>query len=126
VDNNQINDGEQEKKLILQYFLKYNIESVKITPDSLELIIKYKGGEKKTVLANSHELFRLQNFIQNKSNKSLSLTELQTNNSFTPSSNNNLAIGLTIGAVILLGITIFLTLIIRKRNKKISKNWHNQ
>lgn len=119
-NTNQIT--ETEKSQLLQYFLKNNIESIKLEEGNL--VITYKSQNQETKMIEGEELQKIQNSLQNQPNQYLSLAQLQTNtNHSNPELNNyESVIGLTIGGAILMGIIIFSTLIIRKRNKKISKN----
>jgi len=115
-NNNQLM-SDSEKGQLLNYFLENAIK--KITIDNGKLIIEYNGDkEKKTLAVNNQELQQIQQVIKNHNRQSLSLSELKSsNNSAMPSKNNNfLYVALTIGGVILVGLTLIL--VIRKKSSR--------
>jgi len=115
-NNNQLM-SDSEKGQLLNYFLENAIK--KITIDNGKLIIEYNGDkEKKTLAVNNQELQQIQQVIKNHNRQSLSLSELKSsNNSAMPSKNNNfLYLALTIGGVILVGLTLIL--VIRKKSSR--------
>jgi len=113
--NNQLKDS--EKSQILSYFINKNIS--KISLDNGKLVIEYKNNTKKTVENEDQELTKYHQLIENLPNKSLSLSELENNNTNNPSTPNksNIAIyiSLAVGAFILGGIFVYF--LARKKKK---------
>jgi len=116
--NNQISDS--EKSQILQYFVAKNIKKIALNND--KLIIEYNDNTTKAIEKNKdQQLQKYYQLIQSLPSQSLSLNELQNNNTnnsiaSTPNKNNTVIyISLAIGAFVLGGIFVyFLT---RKKKK---------
>lgn len=109
--NNSI--SESDKQQLLQYFLSHNI--TKITLNNGQLKIEYSQPEHSEI--NSQELEKYRKLLEDKSDHSISLGDLQkTNpNSQNPTNSSNklqLAIGASV--VMLVGIIIFLLSRLRK------------
>jgi len=113
--NNQISDS--EKSQLLQYFITKNIK--KIALNNGKLIIEYNNNTKKTIENEDQQLQKYHQFIQSLPTQSLSLNELQnnnTNNPTTPNKNNAVIyISLAIGTFVLGGI--FVCFLTRKKKK---------
>lgn len=116
ISSNQLKNS--QKSQILSYFLAKNIS--KISLENNKLVIEYKDNTKKVIESEDRQLQKYHQFIQNLPNQSLSLSDLQkndSNNSSTPDKGNiELYIGLTIGAFILGGIFVYF-LTRKKKNK---------
>lgn len=113
--NNQISDN--EKSQLLNYFLKHSVKKISFIDG--KLIIEYKNNTTKTAEGEDQQLQKYHQLIKTLPSQSLSLSDLQennTNNPSTPNKNNTgTYIGLAIGAFILGGIFVyFLT---RKKKK---------
>ncbi|CAG8598627.1 4049_t:CDS:2, partial [Scutellospora calospora] len=95
--NNQISDI--EKSQLRQYLTKNGIK--KISLENGKLVIEYNNQTKETVESEDAEQKKYHQLIQNLPNKSLSLSELQTNNnsSLNSRNNNNLYQGLVVGVI---------------------------
>ena len=115
--NNQLTNT--EKSQIRQYLIKNGIS--KISLENGKLVIEYsKNNKNKEIITNEdQELKSYHQIIEKLPNQSLSLTELQennTNNLSTPNKNNTgIYVGLAIGAFILGGIFVYF--LIHKKKK---------
>ncbi|CAJ0757841.1 2598_t:CDS:2, partial [Entrophospora sp. SA101] len=79
--NNQISDN--EKSQLRQYLIKNGIS--KISLENGKLVIEYSENNKKTITDEDRELKSYRQIIEKLPNQSLSLTELQKNNTTNPS-----------------------------------------
>jgi hypothetical protein len=102
--------SQTDKNQLLQYFLTYKI--TKITLDNGKLVVEYNNPSSQKV--DNSELEKYKNLIQNQPNHSISLNDLQKNNSNSQNStknpnNHQLAIGLALGAgaVALVGVVVY-------------------
>jgi len=114
--NNQISDS--EKSQLLNYFLKHGVK--KISFKNGKLIIEYNNNTTKVTEENKdQQLQKYRQLIKTLPSQSLSLSDLQennTNNPSTPNKNNTgIYISLAIGAFILGGIFVYF--LARKKKK---------
>ena len=106
--NNQLTDN--EKSQLLQYFIAKSIK--KIALNNGKLIIEYNNNTTKVTEENKdQQLQKYRQLIQTLPSQSLSLSDLQennTNNPSTPNKNNTgIYISLVIGAFVLGGIFVY-------------------
>jgi hypothetical protein len=91
----------------------------KISLENDKLIIVYNDNTKKVVESEDQQLQKYRQYIKNLPHQSLSLSDLQkndTNNSSTPDQSNTVIyIGLIAGAFILGGIFVYF--LVRKKKK---------
>jgi len=110
--------SDSEKSQILSYFLAKNIS--KISLKNGKLVIEYKDNTQKTITNEDQEQQKYHQIIQNMSSKSLSLSDLQTNNTIEPSTSNKKTAAIYISLVIVAFILggIFVILPSSKKKKK--------
>jgi len=109
--------SDTEKSQLLNYFLKHSIKKISFTGG--KLIIEYKNNTTKTSEGEDQQLQKYHQLIKTLPSQSLSLSDLQENNTNNPSTPNKNNTGtylvLAIGAFVLGGIFVYF--LARKKKK---------